>query len=85
MAEIKEIKKKKITQNEIVHFIQEGKRFRNLDLSGLKFGNSDDVEKLNLQGADFRDCILKGTKFINCDISNDKEIVASASGTWKIL
>ena len=32
--------------------------------------------------------ILKKTKtlvFINCDISNDKEIVASASGTWKIL
>ena len=32
--------------------------------------------------------ILKKTKtlvFINCKISNDKEIVVSASGTWKIL
>ena len=32
--------------------------------------------------------ILKKTKtlvFINCEISNDKDIVVSASGTWKIL
>ena len=32
--------------------------------------------------------ILKKTKtlvFINCEISNDKEVVVSASGTWKIL
>jgi uncharacterized protein (TIGR00369 family) len=32
--------------------------------------------------------ILKKTKtlvFISCEISNDKEIVVSASGTWKIL
>jgi uncharacterized protein (TIGR00369 family) len=32
--------------------------------------------------------ILKKTKtlvFIHCEISNDKEIVVSASGTWKIL
>ena len=32
--------------------------------------------------------ILKKTKtlvFIGCEISNDKEIVVSASGTWKIL
>ena len=32
--------------------------------------------------------ILKETKtlvFINCEISNDKGIVVSASGTWKIL
>ena len=32
--------------------------------------------------------ILKKTKtlvFINCEISNDKGIVVSASGTWKIL
>ena len=32
--------------------------------------------------------ILKKTKtlvFIRCEISNDKEIVVSASGTWKIL
>ena len=32
--------------------------------------------------------ILKKTKtlvFISCEISNNKEIVASASGTWKIL
>jgi len=32
--------------------------------------------------------ILKKTKtlvFINCKISNNKEIVVSASGTWKIL
>ena len=32
--------------------------------------------------------ILKKTKtlvFINCNISNDKGIVVSASGTWKIL
>ena len=32
--------------------------------------------------------ILKKTKtlvFISCEISNQKEIVFSASGTWKIL
>tara|TARA_B110000967_G_C18790907_1_gene513279 strand:- start:149 stop:538 length:390 start_codon:yes stop_codon:yes gene_type:complete len=32
--------------------------------------------------------ILKKTKslvFINCEINNNKDIVASASGTWKIL
>ena len=32
--------------------------------------------------------ILKKTKtlvFINCEISNNKELVVSASGTWKIL
>ena len=32
--------------------------------------------------------ILKKTKnliFINCEINNDKDIVVSASGTWKIL
>ena len=32
--------------------------------------------------------ILKKTKtlvFINCEISNDKDLVVSASGTWKIL
>ena len=32
--------------------------------------------------------ILKKTKtlvFINCEISNDKDIVITASGTWKIL
>ena len=32
--------------------------------------------------------ILKKTRtlvFISCEISNDKEIVVSASGTWKIL
>ena len=32
--------------------------------------------------------VQKKTKtlvFINCEISNNKEIVASASGTWKIL
>ena len=32
--------------------------------------------------------ILKKTKtlvFINCEISNEKEIVVASSGTWKIL
>ena len=32
--------------------------------------------------------ILKKTKtlvFINCEVSNDKGLVISASGTWKIL
>ena len=32
--------------------------------------------------------ILKKTKtlvFINCEINNDKDVVISASGTWKIL
>jgi hypothetical protein len=32
--------------------------------------------------------VLKKTKtlvFINCEVSNDKGLVISASGTWKIL
>ena len=28
---------------------------------------------------------MKALVFISCEISNDKEIVVSASGTWKIL
>jgi len=53
----------------------------NLDVKFISAGQLGD----NLKG---KVEILKKTKtlvFINCKISNDKEIVVSASGTWKIL
>ena len=53
----------------------------NLDVKFISAGMLND----NLKGAVK---ILKKTKtlvFINCEISNDKGIVVSASGTWKIL
>ena len=53
----------------------------NLDMNFISAGKLDDELKGNVK-------ILKKTKtlvFINCEISNDKGIVVSASGTWKIL
>ena len=53
----------------------------NLDMKFISAGQLGDILKGNVK-------ILKKTKtlvFINCEISNDKEIVVSASGTWKIL
>ena len=53
----------------------------NLDMKFISAGQLGDKLKGNVK-------ILKKTKtlvFINCKISNDKEIVVSASGTWKIL
>ena len=53
----------------------------NLDMKFISASMLND----NLKGAVK---ILKKTKtlvFINCEISNDKGIVVSASGTWKIL
>ena len=53
----------------------------NLDLKFISAGQLGDKLKGDVK-------ILKKTKtlvFINCEISNDKEIVVSASGTWKIL
>ena len=53
----------------------------NLDMKFISAGQLGD----KLEG---KVRILKKTKtlvFINCEISNDKEIVVSASGTWKIL
>lgn len=53
----------------------------NLDVKFISAGQLGDKLKGNVE-------ILKKTKtlvFINCKISNDKEIVVSASGTWKIL
>jgi uncharacterized protein (TIGR00369 family) len=53
----------------------------NLDVKFISAGMLND----NLKGAVK---ILKKTKtlvFINCEISNDKGIVVSATGTWKIL
>ena len=53
----------------------------NLNMKFISAGKLGD----NLKG-DVK--ILKKTKalvFISCEISNDKEIVVSASGTWKIL
>ena len=53
----------------------------NLDLKFISAGQLGD----KLKGAVK---ILKKPKtliFISCEISNDKEIVVSASGTWKIL
>ena len=53
----------------------------NLNVKFISAGQLGDKLKGNVK-------ILKKTKtlvFINCEISNDKEIVVSASGTWKIL
>ena len=53
----------------------------NLDMKFISAGQLGD----KLKGAVK---ILKKTKtlvFISCEISNDKEIIVSASGTWKIL
>ena len=53
----------------------------NLDMKFISVGLLGDKLKGKVQ-------ILKKTKtlvFISCEISNDKEIVVSASGTWKIL
>ena len=53
----------------------------NLDMKFISAGMLDDELKGFVK-------ILKKTKtlvFINCEISNDKGIVVSASGTWKIL
>jgi len=53
----------------------------NLDMKFISAGKLDDKLKGGVK-------ILKKTKtlvFISCEISNDKEIVVSASGTWKIL
>ena len=53
----------------------------NLDMKFISAGQLGDKLEGNVN-------ILKKTKtlvFINCEISNDKDIVVSASGTWKIL
>ena len=53
----------------------------NLDMKFISAGKLGDKLKGDVK-------ILKKTKtlvFIGCEISNDKEIVVSASGTWKIL
>ena len=53
----------------------------NLDMKFISAGMLDDELKGDVK-------ILKKTKslvFINCEIFNDKGIVVSASGTWKIL
>ena len=53
----------------------------NLDLKFISAGQLGDKLKGNVK-------ILKKTKtlvLISCEISNDEEIVVSASGTWKIL
>ena len=53
----------------------------NLDMKFISAGKLGDKLKGNVK-------ILKKTKmlvFINCEIFNEKEIVVSASGTWKIL
>ena len=53
----------------------------NLDMKFISAGQLGDKLKGEVE-------ILKKTKtlvFINCKISNDKEIVVSASGTWKVL
>jgi len=53
----------------------------NLDMKFISAGQLGDKLKGDVK-------ILKKTKtlvFINCEITNDKEIVVSASGTWKVL
>ena len=53
----------------------------NLDIKFISAGQLGDKLKGDVK-------ILKKTKtlvFINCEISNEKEIVVSASGTWKVL
>ena len=65
------------------HMIASGKRCVtiNLEIKFLSPGKLGDDLTGKVQ-------ILKKTKtliFINCIVSNSKEIVSSASGTWKIL
>ena len=65
------------------HMIASGKRCVtiNLEIKFLSAGKLGDDLAGKVQ-------ILKKTKtliFVNCIISNSKEIVSSASGTWKIL
>ena len=53
----------------------------NLDIKFISAGMLDDVLKGTVK-------VLKKTKtlvFINCEVSNDKGLVISASGNWKIL
>jgi uncharacterized protein (TIGR00369 family) len=53
----------------------------NLELKFISAGLLDDVLKGHVK-------ILKKTRtliFIGCEINNDKDLVVSASGTWKIL
>ena len=53
----------------------------NLDIKFISAGMLDNVLKGTVK-------VLKKTKtlvFINCEVSNDKGLVISASGTWKIL
>jgi uncharacterized protein (TIGR00369 family) len=53
----------------------------NLDMKFISAGQLGDKLKGDVK-------ILKKTTtlvFINCEISNEKEIVVSASGTWKVL
>ena len=53
----------------------------NLDIKFISAGMLDDVLKGTVK-------VLKKTKtlvFINCEVSSNKELVISASGTWKIL
>ena len=53
----------------------------NLDMKFISAGQLGDKLKGDVK-------ILKKTTtlvFINCEISNEKEIIVSASGTWKIL
>ena len=53
----------------------------NLDMKFISAGQLGDKLRGDVK-------ILKKTKmlvFITCEISNEKEIVVSASGTWKIL
>ena len=65
------------------HMIASGKRCVtiNLEIKFLSAGKLGDDLTGKVQ-------ILKKTKtliFVNCIISNSKEILSSASGTWKIL
>jgi len=67
----------------VAHRVAEDKRCVtiNLDMKFISAGQLGDKLKGDVK-------ILKKTKtlvFINCEISNDKEIVVSASGTWKVL
>ena len=53
----------------------------NLDIKFISAGMLDDILKGTVR-------VLKKTKtliFINCEIFNNKGLVISASGTWKIL
>ena len=53
----------------------------NLDIKFISAGMLDDILKGTVK-------VLKKTKtlvFINCEVTNDKGLVISASGTWKIL